>query len=78
MSLSEALQAGVIDEQIATALLTGIVAATDRFSNEHTKPRVMTMAAQLMAAGASQQLIATKLAGNHVIKSRKTSCQQRR
>lgn len=69
MSLSEALQAGIIDEQIATALLTGIVAATDRFSNEHTKPRVMTMAAQLMAAGANQQLIATKLEGNHVIKS---------
>lgn len=65
--LSEALQAGVIDEQIATALLTGIVAATDRFSNAHTKPRVMTMAAQLMAAGANQQLIATKLENSHVI-----------
>ncbi len=61
MSLSEALQPGVIDEQISTALLTGIVAATERFSNQHTSPRVMTMAAQLMAAGANQQLIATKL-----------------
>lgn len=61
MSLSEALQPGLIDEQIATAVLTGIVAATDRFRNEHTSPRVMTMAAQLMAAGANQQLIAAKL-----------------
>ncbi len=61
MSLSEALQSNLLDEQIATALLTGIVAATDRFSNQHTSPRVMTMSAQLMAAGANQQLIAEKL-----------------
>lgn len=51
----------IIDEQIATALLTGIVAATDRFSNSSTSSRVMTIAAQLMAAGANQQLIATQL-----------------
>lgn len=61
MSLSEALQGNLLDEQISTALLTGIVAATDRFSNQHTTPRVMTMSAQLMAAGANQQLIAEKL-----------------
>ncbi|MEO6727574.1 MAG: hypothetical protein ABIM96_01465 [Candidatus Saccharimonas sp.] len=50
-----------LDEQIATAFLTGIVAATDRFSNSSTSSRVMTIAAQLMAAGANQQLIATQL-----------------
>ena len=61
MSLSEALQNGLLDEQIASALLTGLVAATERFSNTETSPRVMTMAAQLMAAGANQQLIAAKL-----------------
>lgn len=61
VSLSEALQSSLIDAQIATALLTGIVAATKRFANTHTTPRVMTMAAQLMAAGANQQLIASKL-----------------
>ncbi|OYX41898.1 hypothetical protein B7Y94_04410 [Candidatus Saccharibacteria bacterium 32-49-12] len=49
------------DEQIATALLTGIVAATERFSNEATSSRVMTIAAELMAAGANQQLIAAQL-----------------
>jgi len=54
-------QPGILDAQISTALLTGIVAATDRFSNPRTSPRVMTMAAQLMAAGANQQLIATNL-----------------
>lgn len=64
MSLSEALQSNLLDEQIATALLTGIVAATDRFSNHHTSPRAMTMSAQLMAAGANQQLISEKLDSN--------------
>ena len=51
----------LLDEQIATALLTGIVAATDRFSNAKTSSRVMTTAADLMAAGANQQLIAVQL-----------------
>lgn len=50
-----------LDEQIATALLTGIVAATDRFSNDATSSKVMTMAAELMAAGANQQLIVSEL-----------------
>lgn len=50
-----------LDEQISTALLTGIVASTDRFSNDLTSSRVMTIAAELMAAGANQQLIAAKL-----------------
>ncbi len=63
VSLSEAIKGDkpVLDEQISTALLTGIVSATDRFSNNKTSSKVMTMAAQLMAAGANQQLIATKL-----------------
>ncbi len=62
ISLSEAFQKpGLLDPQIATALLTGLVAATDRFSNQQTSPRVMTMAAQLMAAGANQQLVANNL-----------------
>lgn len=59
----------LLDEQIATALLTGIVSATDRFSNDRTSSRVMTMAAQLMAAGANQQLIAAKLAEGRNITS---------
>ncbi len=51
----------LLDEQISTAFLTGIVAATERFSNNKTSSKVMTTAAELMAAGANQQLIATKL-----------------
>lgn len=63
--LSEALKddkkKSLLDAQTATAFLTGIVAQTDRFSNQHTTSKVMTVASQLMAAGADQQLIATKL-----------------
>ncbi len=50
-----------VDEQIATALLTGIVASTERFSNDMTSSKVMTMSAELMASGANQQLIAAQL-----------------
>jgi hypothetical protein len=62
VSISEAFGTGLIDSQMATAFLTGIVAETERFSNKKTSPKVMTMSAQLMAAGANQQLIAEKLA----------------
>lgn len=69
VALSEALKGDkpILDEQSATAFLTGIVAATDRFSNNKTSSKVMTMAAQLMAAGANQQLIAAKLEEAHEI-----------
>ncbi|XMT17114.1 hypothetical protein QTN79_00385 [Candidatus Saccharibacteria bacterium oral taxon 488] len=62
-----------MDEQIATALLTGVVAATERFSNNLTSSRVMTLAAELMAVGANQQLIATKLAEGQAIKAEERS-----
>jgi hypothetical protein len=69
VSLSDAFknEKGTLDEQISTAFLTGIVAATDRFSNDHTSSKVMTIAAQLMTAGANQQLIASKLEEAHEI-----------
>jgi len=62
----------LLDEQVATAFLTGIVAATDRFSNAKTSSKVMTVAAQLMSAGANQQLIATKLEEDMAISTRAT------
>lgn len=61
VGLSADLGADLLDEPISTAFLTGIVAETNRFSNEKTNPKIMTLAAQLMAAGANQQLIATNL-----------------
>ena len=51
----------LVDEHIATALLTGVVSATDQFRNEKTSPNSMTLAANLMAKGANQQLIASEL-----------------
>jgi hypothetical protein len=61
VSISEAFGSNLLDGQMATAFLTGIVASTDRFANEKTSPKVMTMAAQLMASGANQQLIINEL-----------------
>lgn len=71
VGLSDLLKSdkALLDEQTATAFLTGIVAATDRFSNNRTSSRVMTVAAQLMGAGANQQLIASKLEEAHEIGS---------
>src|SRR5665213_85103 len=51
----------LLDQQIATALLTGIVSETDRFSNDKTSSQTMSASAALMAAGADQQLVASKL-----------------
>ncbi|MCA9327541.1 hypothetical protein KDA14_03365 [Candidatus Saccharibacteria bacterium] len=59
--LIEQLDKSTIDGQIATALLTGIVATTERFSNDHTSPETMNVSARLMSAGANQQLIVSEL-----------------
>lgn len=60
-SLVDELQPNSLDEQMATAFLTGIVAETARFSNNKTSSLTMSLSAKLMAAGANQQLVATKL-----------------
>lgn len=52
---------GLLDKQVATALLTGIVAATNRFSNEKTTPATMVAASKLMGMGADQQLISSNI-----------------
>ena len=72
-NLGEAIKSEqpLLDQQIATALLTGIVSATDRFSNAKTSSKVMSVAAMLMGAGADQQLIAAKLQESHEINSLK-------
>lgn len=56
-----ALGPDLLDAQIATAFLTGIVAETDRFRNEKSSPHTMSISGILMTAGASTQLIASKL-----------------
>lgn len=61
ISLLEALEPRasqkLLDEDIATCLLTGITADTGSFQNTNTTPKSFTCAAQLLAAGARQQEI---------------------
>ena len=52
-----------MDSSTATALLTGLVAATDRFKNPETTPEAMALAAKLMGAGADQQLVVQNVQG---------------
>jgi hypothetical protein len=61
VALSESLQGGAIDAEIATILLMGIVASTDRFTASHTTSKSLTVAAQMMAAGARQQAVVKAL-----------------
>ena len=50
-----------IEKEEATAFLTGIVAATNRFSNAKTTPDTMQVASRLMQSGANQQLISKNI-----------------
>jgi hypothetical protein len=61
VDMGRELDKNLMDNQIATALLTGIVAETARFSNEKTTPQTMSVSAELMKAGANQQLVASEL-----------------
>lgn len=61
VGLGLAMKADVLDSQMATALLTGVVAETERFSNEKTSSETMQISSKLMAAGANQQLVASQL-----------------
>jgi hypothetical protein len=54
----------LLNKQISTALLTGIVLATDQFSNAQTRPATMAIASKLLASGADQQLIVAEIRGN--------------
>jgi len=47
----------LLDADIATALLTGIITDTGSFQHSNTTPKSFTVAAQLVAAGARQQEI---------------------
>lgn len=51
----------LFDADIATALLTGLITDTNSFQNICTTPKSLTVAAQLVAAGARQQEIIEKI-----------------
>ncbi len=57
-----------LDQDVATALLTGIVAATERFSNNRTSSDTLSLASKLMTMGADQQMISANVLGNTVEK----------
>ena len=61
VSLIESLQGqlgkSLIDEDVATCLLTGIITDTGSFQNVNTTPKSLTVAAQMVASGARQQEI---------------------
>ncbi len=63
LALTESVQGGLLDKDMATALLAGIMAATDRFTAPSTTAKSMTVAAQMLAAGADQQKVTKEIFG---------------
>lgn len=59
--LYSASSSAQIDKEEATAFLTGIVAATNRFSNAKTTSDTMQVASKLMNSGANQQLVSKNI-----------------
>lgn len=54
-NLISGLDDGLIDEDIATDLLAGIIAETESFQNKNTTPKAFMAAAALIAKGANKQ-----------------------
>jgi phosphoesterase RecJ-like protein len=68
VSLIEALesdQGKLMDDNIATALLLGIMTDTNIFQNPATTSKSLTVAAQLIAAGGDRDLISKKVFQTH-------------
>ena len=61
VKLCEELGYDEFDQPTATALLTGIVSSTERFSNARTTSDTMQISSRLMQAGADQQLISNNI-----------------
>ncbi|MEK7170806.1 MAG: DHH family phosphoesterase [Patescibacteria group bacterium] len=63
VALIEALGRGdnLLDEEVATCLLTGLITDTGSFQNMSTTPKSLTVAAQLVAAGAKHQEIIERI-----------------
>ncbi|GAC1412799.1 MAG: hypothetical protein NVSMB66_2910 [Candidatus Doudnabacteria bacterium] len=59
--LMKAQQPNLIDEEIATCLLTGIIAETNSFQHSKTTPNSFLKAAELISLGAKQQEIIRNL-----------------
>ena len=66
-----------MDKAVATALLTSLVAATNRFSNNRTTAEIMSLASDLMRTGANQQLIAKELAKGGLVEAESLSAEDK-
>lgn len=67
-SLESEFNKKLLDEDIATLILTGIITDTGSFQNSNTTPRSLELAADLVEAGARQQEII-----HHVYKTKELS-----
>jgi phosphoesterase RecJ-like protein len=61
VSLIDSLETGLIDEEVATCLLTGIIIDTNSFQNSKTTPKSLTTTAQLVALGAKHEEVIKNL-----------------
>jgi len=61
VSIIEAMGPGNFDADVATCLITGIIADTASFKNTNTTPKSLTISAQMLAAGARQQEVIQNL-----------------
>lgn len=63
VSIFEALSkdTSLLTEDVATALLTGIITDTNSFQNQNTTPKSLTVAAQLVAANANREEIIRRI-----------------
>lgn len=59
--LVEAIEPELIDEQTATAFLTGLVAKTKSFKTSHVTPKTLMTASRLIARGGQRELIVDNL-----------------
>jgi nanoRNase/pAp phosphatase (c-di-AMP/oligoRNAs hydrolase) len=66
VALAESLGYGPLGSEIASMLFAGIIANTNRFANKNTTAKAMTMAAQMLAAGARHNEIIKVLSGSSI------------
>ena len=57
VGIIEALGQNLLDDDVATCLLTGMIADTGSFQHPNTTPKALTVAAQMVGFGARQQEI---------------------
>lgn len=59
--LIESIESGLIDEEVATAFLTGMIAKTKSFKTNNVTPKTLQTASKLIAKGAKREQIVQNL-----------------